>query len=41
MYLIKGLSNREIAEIENKNHSVISRSISAGLNKIKKILKNF
>lgn len=41
MYLIKGLKNKEIAEIENKNKSVISRSINAGIKKIKKNLKNF
>ena len=41
MYLIKGLKNKEIAEIENKHKSVISRSINSGIEKIKKNLKNF
>ena len=41
MYLIEELSNKEIAEIEKCNHSAISRSISAGIQNLRKNLKNF
>ncbi|MBP3832183.1 MAG: hypothetical protein IJJ82_04065 [Clostridia bacterium] len=45
MYIVKGLSNKEISKIENRCHSVISRSIEAGLNTLRKKLqkkyKNF
>lgn len=41
MYLVEGLSNKEISEIEGRDHSVISKSISAGIKKLQKKLKNF
>lgn len=41
MYLVEGLSNKEISEIENRDHSVISKSISTGIKKLQKKLKNF
>ena len=34
MYLVEGLSNKEISEIEGRDHSVISKSISAGIKKL-------
>ena len=45
LHIIKGFSNKEISKIENRCHSVISRSIEAGLKKLRKKLqkkyKNF
>lgn len=40
-YLIKHLTNKEIAELEHCHHSTVSQSIEIGLKKLRKKLKNF
>lgn len=40
-YLIKHLTNKEIADLEHCHHSTVSQSIEIGLKKLRKKLKNF